>query len=150
MKSWRNYIGLFIALLSILALAAWPLITRNPSDREVVFTILKAVALASSLNVILGYTGYVSFGNIVFFRIGGYFGFYLISQQNLSLWIALLAGGIASGLIAFLLGVAILRLRGAYFALATIGVNMAFLALVKNLDMFGGPIGMTLNFEVYK
>ena len=150
MKSWQKYIGLIIALLSIIALAAWPIITKNPSDREVVFTMLKAVALASSLNIILGYTGYVSFGNIVFFGIGGYFGFYLISQQNASLWIGIITGGIAAGVIAFLLGIAILRLRGAYFALATIGVNMAFLALIKNLDFFGGPIGMTMNFKVYQ
>jgi branched-chain amino acid transport system permease protein len=62
----------------------------------------------------------------------------------------MLAGGIASGLLAFLLGKAILRLRGAYFALATIGINEAMKALINNLDLFGGPIGMTLNFSVYK
>ena len=53
-------------------------------------------------------------------------------------------------LLAFLLGKAILRLRGAYFALATIGINEAMRALINNLDLFGGPIGMTLNFSVYK
>ena len=150
MKNWRNHIGLFIALLAIVILAAWPIITGKPAAREVTFTILKAIVLASSLNIILGYTGYVSFGNIVFFGIGGYVGFYFLSEQNWSLWLTLLAGGAASGFIAFLLGKAILRLRGAYFALATIGVNMAFLALVKNLDLFGGPIGMTLNFQIYQ
>jgi branched-chain amino acid transport system permease protein len=150
MKDWRNYIGLLISLGAVLIIAAWPILTGKQAAREVVFTMLKAITLASSLNIILGYTGYVSFGNIVFFGIGGYFGFYLLSQQNWSLWTALIAGGIAAGFIAFLLGKAILRLRGAYFALATIGVNMAFLALVKNLDVFGGPIGMTLNFKTYQ
>jgi branched-chain amino acid transport system permease protein len=62
----------------------------------------------------------------------------------------MLAGGLASALLAFLLGSAILRLRGAYFALATIGVNEAMKALIINLDLFGGPTGITLNFSMYK
>ena len=150
MKSTRSYLSLVISLLVIIILAAWPMITKKPADRETAFTILKAIALASSLNIILGYTGYVSFGHIVFFGIGGYVGFYLLSQQGMSLWLAMLIGGLSSGVAAFLLGKAILRLRGAYFALATIGVNQAFLAFIHNFDLFGGPIGMTLNFKVYQ
>lgn len=150
MKNWQKYLGLLIALLAILLLAGWPIITGKPAHREVAFTILRAVALASSLNIILGYTGYVSFGHIVYFGIGGYVGFYLITQQDVSLWLAMPAGGLASGIMAFLLGKAILRLRGAYFALATIGVNQAILAFVSNFDPFGGPIGMKLNFKVYQ
>jgi branched-chain amino acid transport system permease protein len=150
MKNWRNQIGLYVALLSILALAAWPIITGKPATREVVFTVLRAVALASSLNILLGYTGYVSFGHIVFFGLGGYVGFYLLSVQGWSLWTAMAVGGLASGTLAFLLGKAILRLRGAYFALATIGVNEAVRAFINNFDPFGGPIGMTLNFQVYQ
>jgi branched-chain amino acid transport system permease protein len=49
-----------------------------------------------------------------------------------------------------LLGKAILQLRGAYFALATIGVNEAMKAFINNIALFGGPTGMTLNFSVYK
>jgi len=51
---------------------------------------------------------------------------------------------------AFLLGKAILRLRGDYFALATIGVNQAIRAFINNFDLFGGPIGLMMNFEVYQ
>lgn len=150
MKNWQNYLGLLIALLAILLLAAWPISTGKPAHREVAFTILRAVALASSLNIILGYTGYVSFGHIVYFGIGGYVGFYLITEHGQSLWTAMLAGGVSAGIMAFLLGRAILRLRGAYFALATIGINQAILAFVSNFDPFGGPIGMKLNFKVYQ
>jgi branched-chain amino acid transport system permease protein len=119
-------------------------------SREVAFTILKAVALASSLNILLGYTGYVSFGHIVFFGMGGYVGFYLMSVHDAPLYVAVPAGALTSGLLAFLLGKAILRLRGAYFALATIGINEAARAFIKNFETFGGPIGMSLNFRVYK
>jgi branched-chain amino acid transport system permease protein len=128
----------------------WPVVTGNVSNRENAFTILKAIALASSLNILLGYTGYVSFGHIVFYGFGGYVGLYFVNEQGWSIWAGLLVGGISSGLLAFLLGKAILRLRGAYFALATIGINEAVRAFINNFDLFGGPIGLTLNFSVYK
>ena len=150
MKNWRNHIGLLLPLLVVIGMVLWPVFTGNVSNREIVFTILKAIALASSLNILLGYTGYVNFGSIVFYGFGGYVGLYFLSEQGWSIWASLLVGGIAAGLLAFTLGKAILRLRGAYFALATIGINEAMKALVNNLDVFGGPIGMTLNFSVYK
>ena len=150
MKNWRDHIGIVLPLLAVAALAAWPLITENISNRESAFTILKAIALASSLNILLGYTGYVSFGHIVFYGFGGYVGLYFVNEQGWSIWASILVGGLSSGILAFLLGKAILRLRGAYFALATIGINEAMKAFVNNFDLFGGPIGMTLNFSVYK
>ncbi len=150
MKPWRNP-GLWLALIFTAAIGVWPALAANKAySREVAFTILKAVTLASSLNILLGYTGYVSFGHIVFFGVGGYVGFYLMSVHNLPLYIAACAGALSAGLLAFLLGRAILRLRGAYFALATIGINEAARAFIKNFEPFGGPIGMSLNFSVYK
>ncbi len=150
MKHWRNP-GLWLALAITAAFCIWPVLASNKAyAREVAFTVIKAVALASSLNILLGYTGYVSFGHIVFFGLGGYVGFYLMSVYRAHLALAVLAGGLSAGILAFLVGKAILRLRGAYFALATIGVNEAIRAFIKNFDPFGGPIGMTLKFSVYK
>jgi branched-chain amino acid transport system permease protein len=114
------------------------------------FTVLLSVVLASSLNILLGYTGYVSFGHIVFFGIGGYVGLYLIAEHEWSLYRAMAAGGAASGLLALLLGSAILRLRGAYFALATIGINEAMRAFVNTYEPLGGATGISLNFRVYR
>lgn len=150
MKSWRSYGNLIVPVLIVAGLMLWPLITGRPANRESAFTILKAIALASSLNILLGYTGYVSFGHIVFYGFGGYLGIFLLTERQWSLWYSILAGGLASGILAFLLGSAILRLRGAYFALATIGVNEAMRAFINNFDLFGGPTGITLNFSVYR
>ena len=149
MNIWRNP-GIWLLLVVVLLICLWPVFTGNAANREVIFTMLMSVVLASSLNIILGYTGYVSFGHVVFFGLGGYVGLYLMSAFNASLWIALLAGGISSGVLAYLLGKAILRLRGAYFALATIGINEAMRAFINNFQPFGGPIGLSLNFNVYK
>lgn len=150
MKPWRNP-GLWLVLILTAAIGTWPALAGNKAySREVAFTILKSAGLAASLNILLGYTGYVSFGHIVFFGLGGYVGFYLMSVHDAPLSIAVLAGGLTSGLIAFLLGKAILRLRGAYFALATIGINEAARAFIKNFEPFGGPTGMSLKFQVYR
>jgi branched-chain amino acid transport system permease protein len=150
MKNWRNHLGILLPLLVVAGLTLWPTITDSVSNRETTFTILKAIALATSLNILLGYTGYVSFGHIVFYGFGGYVGLYLVNDLEWSIWAGMLVGGLSSGLLAFLLGKAILRLRGAYFALATIGINEAMRAFINNFDLFGGPIGITLNFSVYR
>jgi branched-chain amino acid transport system permease protein len=118
--------------------------------RETMFTLLMSVAFASSLNIMLGYTGYVSFGHIVFFGWGGYVGFWLLSAQGWPLPLAVLCAGLAAGALALLLGLSILRLRGAYFALSTIGINEAMRAFVNNFPPFGGPTGMSLNFSAYQ
>lgn len=124
----------WLTLSLVVALGVLPLATRGDTLRETMFTLLTFVTLASSLNLLLGYTGYVNFGHIVFFGLGGYTGFYLLSQRGVSLYLAMLAGGLAAAALAAVLGLAILRLRGAYFALATIGINEAARAFVNNIS----------------
>lgn len=147
--AWK-YPAFWLTLGLVLVGGLIPLFTGSNTWRETMYLILLAVALSSSLNILLGYAGYVSFGHIVFFGLGGYVGFYLIAVQNWSLWTAMLIGGISAGLLALLLGKAILHLRGAYFALATIGINEAMRTFIGNFDLFGGSIGLELNFQVYK
>ena len=141
--------GLWLSVALVLIGGLLAPITQSATLRESMFLLLMFVALASSLNIILGYTGYVSFGHIVFFGLGGYVGFYLMSQHGWSLFTAALIGGLAAAVLALLLGVSILRLRGAYFALATIGINEAMRSFINNFQPFGGPTGMSLNFSVY-
>ncbi len=148
MNIWRKP-GFWLPLILVLLVGIWPIFTDSAANREIVFTVLLSATLASSLNILLGYTGYVSFGHIVFFGFGAYAGFYLISVHGLPLYFAMIAGGLVPAILSFLLGKAILRLRGAYFALATIGVNEAARAFIKNFEPLGGSVGMRLNFQVY-
>jgi branched-chain amino acid transport system permease protein len=149
MSTWRNP-GLWLNIGIVGILGIWPLLSGRAAQRETVYNILMYICLATSLNIILGYTGYVSFGHVVFFGLGGYFALYCIGKLHASLWLALLVAGLAAGLLAFLLGKAILRLRGAYFGLATIGINEAVRAFVNNFPPFGGATGISLNFSVYQ
>jgi len=149
MKPWLHP-GFWIVLVLVLILGLWPIFRQDAAAREVAFTILLAITMAVSLNIIMGYTGYVSFGHVVFYGLGGYVGMYLIDTLDLPLPLAVLGGGAAAALLAFLLGRAILRLRGAYFALVTIGVNEAVRTFIANFKPFGGPTGIELQFSVYK
>ncbi len=148
MKTWQHPF-LWITLVLVLAIALIPIFTGSASLREDMFLILMLVILASSINIIMGYTGYVSFGHIVFFGLGGYLAFYLMQNSQMHFVLAALIGGIGAVVFAILLGIPVLRLRGAYFALATIGINEAVRTFVANLEPFGGSVGMFFNYEVY-
>jgi branched-chain amino acid transport system permease protein len=148
MNFWRQP-GFWLNVLLVTVGGAIVLILRQDTLRETAFTVLMFVALASSLNIIMGFTGYVNFGHIVFFGLGGYFGFFLLSELGWPLYLAMLGGGCLSVLVALVIGSAVLRLRGAYFALATIGVNEAARAFVANFEPFGGSTGMYVNFSAY-
>ncbi len=142
--------ALWIILAAVAVAGIWPLLNRSATLREDMFLILMFVTLASSLNILLGYTGYVNFGHIVFFGLGGYIGFYLISQQGWHLIPAALAAALVTTLLAALVGGAVLRLRGAYFALATLGINEATRAFVTNFKPFGEATGLSLHFSRYQ
>jgi branched-chain amino acid transport system permease protein len=148
MKTLTN-LPFWLLLIVVAALVIVPVAMGNVTMREDFFFILMLVILASSINIIMGYTGYVSFGHIVFFGIGGYIAFYLMQNFQVHFVLAALVGGVTASFIAFLMGSAVLRLRGAYFALATIGINEAFRSFVSNFEPFGGSIGMFFNFSVY-
>ncbi len=147
----KNLLNPFLWLILIVVggIALIPIFTGDASLRENLFLILMTVILASSVNIIMGYTGYVNFGHIVFFGLGGYFAFFLMQNLQMNFVLAALIGGIGTCLVAVLLGIPVLRLRGAYFALATIGINEAVRTFVTNFDPFGGSIGMFFNYSTY-
>lgn len=101
-------------------------------------------ALAEALNIVVGYAGYAAFGNAVFFGVGAYTTAILMSRYEWGFFAALVASVAVAGLYAFLLGWPVLRLRGHYFAIATIGVNMATMEVVSYLDFTGGGKGIAL------
>jgi branched-chain amino acid transport system permease protein len=101
-------------------------------------------AMAQSLNIIAGFTGYADFGNVVFFGLGAYTTASLMTQAGLAFAPAWALGGGVAAAAAGLLGWPLLRLRGHYFAIATIGVLEAVREIASNLAVFGGGMGITL------
>jgi len=141
---------LFWAILVLAALFAWlPLRANNVALREDLILVAVAIILTSNLNLMIGYTGYVNFGHIVFYGLGGYVGLYLATVRGWHLVVAALSAGVAVSLLALLFGLGILRLRGAYFALATIGVLMAVQSFVANFEPWGRSTGLYVSFDAY-
>jgi len=100
--------------------------------------------LAQSWNIIGGYTGYPSFGNSVFYGLGGYGVAIALVQYQLPFAVGLILGVVLAVLFAFLLGLPVLRLRGHYFAIATLGLTEVMTAIVSNLDIAGRNVGLIL------
>ncbi len=141
---------LFWLILIVSALFVYlPRHGNNVPLREDLVLVAVSIILASNLNLMIGYTGYVNFGHIVFYGLGGYIGLYLTTVRGWNLVLAALAAGMAVSLFALLFGLGVLRLRGAYFALATIGVLVAVQAFIANFDPWGRSTGMYMSFEAY-
>src|ERR1700752_1564131 len=139
----------WIIALVVAAFVVSPLIGNDVQLREGLLLATVYITLASNLNLMLGYAGYINFGSIVFFGLGGYVSVYLISALGWPLAAAEVVAGLAVSLLALLFGLGILRLRGAFFALATIGVNEAVKQFVTNFEPWGGATGIYLSLEVY-
>lgn len=107
-------------------------------------TTLLLATLAQSWNIIGGYAGYASFGNSVFYGLGGYGTAIAMVQYELPFGVGILLGAALAVLFALLLGVPVLRLRGHYFAIATLALAEAMTGVVSNLDIAGRNIGLVL------
>jgi branched-chain amino acid transport system permease protein len=139
----RSWIwSLVIGLLILGAIGFIPF--QDPTQVDVAGMILWTnvvmfCCLAQAWNFIGGFVGYAAFGNVVFFGIGAYT-VAVALQRGLSYWIALLLGMAIAGAFAFLLGLPVLRLKGHYFAIATLGVAVAVGEVVE-AESIGGSGG---------
>jgi branched-chain amino acid transport system permease protein len=107
------------------------------------YTILQFVVLATAWNILGGYCGYVNFGSAAFFGLGAYTSvfFYKLDAIPLPIPLLIVAGGIVSGIIGFGMGYLTLRLRGAFFAIATLAMAVVLQTLIVNWDFVGGSRG---------
>ncbi|WP_448685507.1 branched-chain amino acid ABC transporter permease [Achromobacter xylosoxidans] len=134
----------------VLTLAAAPFLFPGPKSLAVAAKILVFVILVASYDLLLGYTGIVSFAHTMFFGIGAY-GVAISSVRMEAGWLAVLTGtaaGLTVSLVfALIIGLASLRVRAIFYAMITLAVAAAFQTLVSQLsDLTGGEDG--LNFKV--
>jgi branched-chain amino acid transport system permease protein len=131
-------------VLLALAIAALPFMATNYLLRLTTIGFMY-VALASSWNIIGGFTGYPSFASAAFFGIGAYASGILRASGAAPLPLAWLSGAAAATLFSLMVGPAILRLRGHYFAVASL-VLAAVLREITNAatGLTGGGMGLNL------
>jgi branched-chain amino acid transport system permease protein len=134
-------IGLIVIALVILAGVPW-----FGSDVLVQFGInaLLLAVLAQGWNIIGGYTGYASFGNSVFYGLGSYGVAISMVQWHLPFGVGMVFGVVLAVVFAVLLGLPVLRLRGHYFAIATLALSQVMTAIVSNISLAGQNIGLVL------
>ena len=138
----KAYIILLMAAL--LACLVFPYVASGFWIRLVTLIFLSAI-LAQGLNIIAGFTGYAAFGNMIFFGMGGYTVGCLMTKAKVAFLPSLLVSGVVGIVIAILLGMLLLRLRGHYFALASLGAAEAMRQIMDNLTgLTGGAMGLTL------
>jgi branched-chain amino acid transport system permease protein len=96
------------------------------------------------LSLLMGYAGQISLGQAAFFGIGAYTSGILTTRFGLNPWAAMPAGTVLCGLVAWIIGVPALRLRGHYLAMATLGFGVIVnIVLAEEVNWTGGPSGMT-------
>ena len=108
------------------------------------YTILMFIVLATAWNILGGYAGYVNFGTPAFFGLGAYTAAVLFKATEAPLLLQILAAAAMSGLLGFAVGLLTLRLRGIFFAIATIAVTVMMETLFTNWRYAGGATGLQL------
>jgi branched-chain amino acid transport system permease protein len=117
----------------------------EPGTQRLLSAVFMFVALAQAWNIIGGYTGYASFGQVVFFGLGAYTSAVLMNNYHVSFWLALPVAILGGTLFAVLIGVPLLRLRGHYFAIATLGTAEGVREVINNMTpVTGGGLGITI------
>ena len=123
--------------------ARLPLLTDKLWFR-IATTVLMFVVMASGWNIIGGLTGYASFGNVAFFGLGAYTAGVLVTNLNWPFALGLLLAPLVAAVFALIIGIPLLRLRGHYFAVATLGVGVAVGEVVNNVGPLGASTGLFL------
>ncbi|MCX8118795.1 MAG: branched-chain amino acid ABC transporter permease [Desulfobacterota bacterium] len=130
-------------LLYLMGLTALPMIWPDPHVLHLLVLAGIHGIVALGLGLFLGYAGQISLGQAAFFGIGAYTTAILTTRLSLPSPFALLASGLAASLFAFLIGKPLLKLKGYFLALATLGFGEIFLVLVRESpSLTGGVIGI--------
>jgi branched-chain amino acid transport system permease protein len=105
------------------------------------YVVVQFVVLATAWNILGGYCGYVNFGSAAFFALGAYTSVFFHKTYPLPVPLLILLGGIVSGIVGFGMGYLTLRLRGAFFAIATLALAVVLQTLIINWNYVGGSRG---------
>jgi branched-chain amino acid transport system permease protein len=134
-----------VFLLVCLAVAALVFAIARIINNEYLFfagyVVLQFIVLATAWNILGGYCGYVNFGSAAFFALGAYTSVFFHKAYPLPIPLLILLGGLVSGIVGLGMGYLTLRLRGAFFAIATLALAVVLQTLIINWQYVGGSRG---------
>ncbi|HEX4408956.1 MAG TPA: branched-chain amino acid ABC transporter permease [Xanthobacteraceae bacterium] len=143
----RTPLFLLVLLLVAAAIFAAAVLCGNDYVFFAGYVVMQYVVLSIAWNILGGYCGYVNFGSAAFFALGAYSTvaiYKLIAAQDfysVPIPVLMLIGGAVSGIVGFGMGYLTLRLRGAFFAIATLALAVVLQTLIVNWDFVGGSRG---------
>jgi len=135
---------IIIFLIFTLAVLITPFFLQGSYFLNVLVFIGINTMLAVALNLLLGYAGQISLGHAAFFGSGAYISGILTARFGLDPWLALGIAAAANGVLAFVIGFPILKLKGHYLAMATLGFGIImFIIFNETVSVTGGPSGFS-------
>jgi len=127
-----------------IAAALLPFATGNPTHLNLAILVLMAAQLGVAWNLLGGYAGQVSLGHAAFYGIGAYTSTMLLLNFGVNPWLGMLLGGVTAAALSFVFGWSCFRLKGHYFAMATIAVAELVQIVFTNWDYAGSAVGLTI------
>jgi branched-chain amino acid transport system permease protein len=137
--STRSFAAVVFAIA--LAIIAASRLISNDYFFSAAYTVLQFIILATAWNILGGYTGYVNFGSAAFFATGAYSTVFLYKALHAPLLVMIVTGSLAAGLLGLAVGYLTLRMRGVFFAIATLALSVVLYTFVVNWDYVGGARG---------
>lgn len=129
-----------VALLGAALLA--PAVVTLPYPRDVLIRIFLFATLAQAWNILAGYCGQISLGHAIFFGTGAYTAGMFVARDVASPWLGMLVGALIAVALSQVIGAPVFRLRGHYFAIATIAVGEIVHILAVNWELIGAARGL--------
>jgi branched-chain amino acid transport system permease protein len=127
-----------LGLLLVAAVAfGLPLVLRSPTYLHILILLYFYAYLTTSWNLVGGFAGVLPLGHSVFVGIGAYVSTMLFLQWNVSPWLGMIAGALLATAVGLVLGLPTFKMRGAYFALATIAFGEGFRVMAENIEKIG-------------
>ncbi|MBN8943199.1 MAG: branched-chain amino acid ABC transporter permease [Rhizobiales bacterium] len=142
----KRRLQLVTAAIIFALVACVPLVVKDVYLQNVLILTLLYAAVSQSWNILAGYCGQISLGHALYFGIGAYAASVLFVNYGVVPWFGMLVGGALSAGLALLLGYMCFRLKGHYFAIATLVIAEIGLLLVHNWDFVGGALGIQWPF----
>ena len=140
----RRRRDLIVAFCLAAIAAVVPLFVKDVYVQNIMVLTLMWAALSQSWNILSGYCGQISLGHALYFGLGAYTTTLLFTKFGVLPWFGMLGGGLISAVIAMALGYPCFRLRGHYFAIATIVIAEIGLLLFHNWDWAGAALGIEI------
>lgn len=141
---WSTYLILSACLLFAIL---FPEFEASPSHQNFAILVLMAAQLGVAWNIIGGYAGQVSLGQVAFYGLGAYTSTLLLTKYGISPWIGIPVGGLVAAGISLIVGWSCFRVKGHYFAMATIAVAEIIQIIFTNWDFAGAAVGLNLPME---